>query len=93
MPLRSKTPVGLTRKAIECYDFSIVTWTTLEHGDFRPTPESRLYGASEAFVGLAFTGLVISVFFYRLNKIAHMEARQGQSPAGNSTNSPPPPKK
>jgi hypothetical protein len=68
-----------TRNTIDCYYFSIVTWTTVGYGDFRPTEAGRLFAASEAIVGLTFMGLFISVLFYLLNKISYQEAAK----AGN----------
>ncbi len=65
-----------TRSTLDCYYFSIVTWTTLGYGDFRPTESARLYAASEAFVGLTFMGLFISVLFYLLNKIGNQEVSE-----------------
>jgi len=40
--------------------FSIITWTTVGYGDFRPTPASRPYAALEAIAGLIFMGLFIA---------------------------------
>ncbi|MFO0811213.1 MAG: potassium channel family protein [Gemmataceae bacterium] len=62
-----------TRNTLDCYYFSIVTWTTLGYGDFRPTPAGRLFAASEAFVGLTFMGVFISVLVYLFNKIGYRE--------------------
>jgi hypothetical protein len=50
-----------------CY-FSVVTWTTLGYGDFRPTPEARIYAASQAVLGYAYIGIFIAKLFYWLSK-------------------------
>lgn len=60
----------LTQDPISCFYFSIVTWTTLGYGDFRPSPEARLFAASEAILGYLFMGIFIgillqSVYRYR----------------------------
>jgi len=39
--------------------FSIVTFTTLGYGDITPAPQFRLLAASEALIGLLFTGLFL----------------------------------
>jgi hypothetical protein len=36
---------------VTCIYFSIVTWTTLGYGDFRPSVPMRLVAASEALLG------------------------------------------
>jgi hypothetical protein len=41
--------------------FSIVTFTTLGYGDFRPTPSARPFAALEALVGYVMLGLFVSV--------------------------------
>lgn len=52
----------------DCLYFSIVTWTTLGYGDLAPTSEMRLWAASEAVVGYAFTALIISLFILLLGQ-------------------------
>jgi hypothetical protein len=47
-----------------CLYFSIVTWTTLGFGDFRPSPAARPFAAAEAIVGYLF--MVISIAFVAL---------------------------
>jgi len=46
--------------------FSIVTWTTLGYGDFRPSVAARPYAATQALLGYFFMGIlvgkVISIF-------------------------------
>jgi hypothetical protein len=52
----NKTP---THNSVDCLYFSIVTWTTLGYGDFRPTPVLRLFAASEAVAGYVDMGIFI----------------------------------
>jgi hypothetical protein len=56
----------ITKRAVDCFYFSIVTWTTLGYGDFRPTEAGRIYAASEALLGYFFMaisiGFVIHIF-------------------------------
>jgi Ion channel len=40
--------------------FSVVTWTTLGYGDFRPTPDARLWAAAEALLGYFISALFIA---------------------------------
>lgn len=39
--------------ATDCLYFSIVTWTTLGYGDFRPSEHARLIAGLEALIGYA----------------------------------------
>lgn len=41
--------------------FSIVTWTTLGYGDFRPVPNIRLLAGFEALLGYVYMGVFISL--------------------------------
>jgi Ion channel len=41
----------------DCLYFSLVTWTTLGYGDFRPTVPLRLFAAAEAVTGYVYMGL------------------------------------
>lgn len=43
--------------------FSIVTFTTLGYGDFRPVEECRLVAATEAIVGYIYFGLTVAILF------------------------------
>lgn len=62
-----------TRKAIDCYYFSIVTWTTVGYGDFRPEEEARLVAASEAMLGNAFMAISIGFFVHLLTQIGRLK--------------------
>lgn len=41
--------------------FSVVTWTTLGYGDFRPSESMRLFAALQAALGYIFLGLVVGL--------------------------------
>lgn len=41
--------------------FSIVTWTTLGYGDFKPIPSLRLLAAAEALFGYVHMGIYLAV--------------------------------
>jgi prepilin signal peptidase PulO-like enzyme (type II secretory pathway) len=47
-----------------CFYFSLVTWTTLGYGDFRPTAALRLIAASEALLGYVSMALFIGGVIY-----------------------------
>jgi len=42
--------------------FSIVTWTTLGYGDFRPIESLRLIASFEALIGYVYMALLIGIF-------------------------------
>ena len=46
--------------------FSIITWTTVGYGDIRPSPDSRIFAASEALLGYLTMGLYLSLIFYSI---------------------------
>jgi hypothetical protein len=46
--------------------FSIITWTTVGYGDLKPSPESRMFAASEAVLGYLTMGLYLSLIFYSI---------------------------
>ncbi|MFL6843341.1 MAG: potassium channel family protein [Allosphingosinicella sp.] len=46
----------LDRDPIDCLYFSVVTWTTLGYGDFRPSAAIRMTAAAEALIG--YVGMV-----------------------------------
>jgi hypothetical protein len=53
---------SVTHDPETCLYFSVVTWTTLGYGDFRPVPGARLVAASEAMVGYIAMAVLISAF-------------------------------
>jgi hypothetical protein len=53
---------AVSQDAIDCFYFSIVTFTTLGYGDFYPRPEIRLVAACEAIVGYLSLAALIGVF-------------------------------
>ena len=55
-----------TTDPIICLYFSIMTWTTVGYGDFSPSPEARLFTASEALLAYIFMAVLIAGFFHLL---------------------------
>jgi hypothetical protein len=47
--------------------FSIITWTTVGYGDFRPTSDSRVFAAIEALLGTIFLSLFIAGIIHCAN--------------------------
>lgn len=47
----------------DCLYFSIVTFTTLGYGDFRPGEDCRLFAATEAVLGYIYFGLTVAILF------------------------------
>lgn len=54
-------------KGISIY-FSIVTFTTLGYGDFKPIAEARLYAASEAIIGMSYMSMLIALLLGRISR-------------------------
>lgn len=52
-----------THGEADCLYFSIVTFTTLGYGDFRPTPQCRMFAATEAVLGYIYFGLTVAILF------------------------------
>lgn len=64
--------VGPDSKAVRHYDyyyFSIITWTTLGYGDFRPSPEARMYAASQALLGYFYMGLLLGKLMHLFSNV------------------------
>ena len=57
--------------------FSIVTWTTLGYGDFRPSPDTRMYAASQAVLGYFYMGILIAKLFQWLSELPPSNPRKG----------------
>lgn len=51
----------VVRDRESCLYFSIVTFTTLGYGDYRPTLDARMVAATEALTGYVFFGVFISM--------------------------------
>ena len=53
-----------------CLYFSLITWTTLGYGDYRPVPstECRLLAALQAFSGYAYMALAIGLLLNALQR-------------------------
>ncbi|WP_077343664.1 ion channel [Pseudocolwellia agarivorans] len=59
--------------------FSIVTWTTLGYGDFRPSPDSRLYAASQALLGYLYMAIFIGKLFNLFSTINQDKTKANKS--------------
>ncbi|MFL6254164.1 MAG: ion channel [Pyrinomonadaceae bacterium] len=59
----------MVRDSVSCFYFSIVTYTTLGYGDYRPSPEARLFAASEALLGYILLSLFIGVLLQSIYKL------------------------
>ena len=57
-----------------CLYFSFVTWTTLGYGDLVPTPELRIFAATEAFVGYISMSILVA------GMISALSPRSNNSP-------------
>ena len=60
------TSTGETIKPewLDAYYFSVVTWTTLGYGDFKPISELKLWVMVEAMLGYMFMGLLVSKLLF-----------------------------
>ena len=54
------TPQQVSKVLTSIY-FSIVTWTTLGYGDFRPVESMRIVAACEAILGYVYMGVMVGV--------------------------------
>ncbi len=54
-------PDDVTNKIDSSIYFSVVTWTTLGYGDFRPSEAARFWAASEAMLGYIQMGLFVAL--------------------------------
>jgi Ion channel len=59
----------LVHDSVSCFYFSIVTYTTLGYGDYRPSPDARLFAASEALLGYVLLSLFIGVLLQSIYKL------------------------
>ena len=50
--------------------FSVVTFTTLGYGDFKPTEKTRPIAAVEAIVGLVLMAFLIALNFQTLREVS-----------------------
>jgi len=48
--------------------FSIVTWTTLGYGDFKPIGELRLIASLEALMGYIYMAILVGLFLNTMNR-------------------------
>jgi Ion channel len=51
----------LVKQPRTCFYFSIVTYTTLGYGDYKPSEQAQLFAASEAILGYILFGVFIGV--------------------------------
>lgn len=58
----------LVKEESEAFYFSVVTWTTLGYGDFRPSIPARPYAAMEALLGYLYMGIFIGKVIHLLSK-------------------------
>jgi hypothetical protein len=61
------TDNSITQNSRDCLYFSIITITTVGYGDFRPTPDVRLFAGLEALTGVVFFSLFISTLIHITN--------------------------
>ncbi len=54
-------PDGVEPAPFDYLYFSVVTFTTLGYGDFRPTEASRVFAAMEALLGYVILGIFVSL--------------------------------
>jgi hypothetical protein len=50
---------SISKDPLICVYFSIITWTTVGFGDYRPTPAARPFAACEALCGYVLMGLFV----------------------------------
>jgi len=60
----------VTHDEADCLYLSIVTWTTLGYGDFRPTENIRIVAATESLVGYLYFGLIVAILFEFVRHLA-----------------------
>lgn len=53
-----------------CLYFSVVTFTTLGYGDFRPTKNARAFAAVKALFGYILLGILVSTIIYYLRELS-----------------------
>ena len=67
--------------------FSVITWTTVGYGDFVPTESTRLFAATEAFIGHVWMGLLISVLAWLLLTASGTNLTLGSRPSARAASS------
>ena len=58
----------ISNSSSETLYFSIVTWTTLGYGDFRPTPAARIFAGAQALLGYIYMGLLVGTVIHWLTR-------------------------
>lgn len=56
------SPEILKYKVLDSLYFSIVTWTTLGYGDFKPIESLRILAALQAFMGYVYMAIFVGIF-------------------------------
>jgi len=51
----------LSKEIWDAIYFSVVTWTTLGYGDFKPSEGARIWAAGEAMLGYIYMGLLVAL--------------------------------
>jgi hypothetical protein len=77
---------SVTTDRIPCIYFSLVTFTTLGYGDFRPVPAARLVAASEALFGYIMLAFFIAAFQRFYTRYFPSPDPTGHQPADASKN-------
>jgi len=60
---------SLTKKPASCLYFSIVTYTTLGYGDYRPSERAQLFAASESLLGYVLLGVFVGILLQCFDKL------------------------
>ncbi|PSL09192.1 ion channel [Marinobacterium halophilum] len=59
----------------DAFYFSVVTWTTLGYGDFKPTDSLKIFTMAEALMGQVFMAMLAGKVMYWLQKLDRGEKR------------------
>lgn len=58
---------------LEATYFSVVTWSTLGYGDYKPTDEVKKWVMAEVFIGYIFMGLLVGKVLFLLQQVNNSE--------------------
>jgi hypothetical protein len=56
--------------------FSLITWTTVGYGDFRPTEWARLFAATDALIGYVWMAVLIAVIARSYSRLVRLVVRR-----------------
>ncbi|KZX58821.1 hypothetical protein A3709_17690 [Halioglobus sp. HI00S01] len=62
----SATGQTISPEWLDAMYFSVVTWTTLGYGDFRPVHDAKIWVMAEALLGYVFMGIFVAKILYML---------------------------